>query len=132
MSKRNVRTPVPAKFIRAAARNGEVTVTDAALDCVLGGPQGRGRGRLNKDLIAAFEAENPAYVYAGEKSDKEVKSVTLDLTKPNARGARLKRPETVAISEVRKRAGVVGKVGRLSKADLSKAADSIMRERGWL
>lgn len=129
---RKVATPVNAKFIRNAAREGKVTITDAALACVTGGPQGTGRGRLNRDLIAAFEAENPGFVYAGEKSAKEVKSVTLDLTKPNARGARLKRPEEVPVSEVRTRAGVTGKAGRLSNADKVKAAESIMRERGWL
>lgn len=129
---RKVATPVSAKFIRQAAREGRVTITDAALACVTGGPQGTGRGRLNPDLITAFEAENPGFVYAGEKSEVEAKAVTLDLTKPNARGARLKRPEAVALAEVRKRAGVEGKRGRLSAADKTKAAESIMRERGWL
>lgn len=129
---RKVATPVNAKFIRTAAQEGRVTITDAALACVTGGPQGTGRGRLNADLIAAFEAENPGFVYAGEKSSAEVKSVTLDLTKPNAKGARLKRPEAVSVSEIRQRAGVEGKRGRLSAANKATAAQSIMAERGWV
>lgn len=131
MSKRNV-TPVPAKFIRKAAHAGRVTLTDADLPAFTGGPQGRGRGRLPKTAVAAFEAENPGFVYAGEKSKVEAKSVVLPLTKPNARGAMLKRPESVPVSEVRRLAGhPAGKRGRLSKADIAKATEAIMQERGW-
>ena len=130
MAKRKV-VQVNAQFIRQAAREGRVTLTDADLPAFTGGPQGRGRGRLPKSAIAAFEAENPGFVYAGEKSAVEQKTVTLPLTKPNARGAMLKRPEDFPIKEVRQRAGVVGKKGRLSAADLTRAAESVMKERGW-
>lgn len=123
---------VNAHFIREAARDGKVTLTDKGLASVIGGPQGRGRGRISAVTVAAFEAENPGFVYAGEKSALEVKTVTVPLTKPNAKGARLKRPEDFPLAEVRKRAGVAGRKGRLSQAALTTAAESIMKERGWL
>lgn len=135
MSKRNVLTPVPAKVVRKFAREGRITVTDKALASVMGrdGSGERVRGRLHPEVIAAFNAENgEGLVYAGEKSSAEAKQVTLDLTKPNARGARLKRPEAFPIAEIRARAGVEGKKGRLSRADLTAAAESVMTERGWL
>lgn len=131
MSKRKV-TEVNADFIRKAAREGRVTLTDAALPAFTSGPQGHGRGRLPKSAIEAFEAENPGYVYAGEKSRHEGRQVTLPLTKPNARGARLKRPEAFPVSQVRALAGVTGKAGRLSEAEKAKAAEAVMSERGWL
>lgn len=130
MSKRKP-VAVPARVVRQFAHEGKVTITDEALASVIGGPQGRGRGRLSPDLVAAFEAENPGYVYAGEKSKAEAKMVTVPLVKPNARGARLKRPEDVPVAEVRRLAGVEGKRGRLAAADLERAARAIERERGW-
>lgn len=134
MSKsKNIATPVPAKRVREAFAKGEFTVPDEGLACLLGKDgNGKVRGRLNPVVIAAFNEQVTGEVYAGEKSVAEVKSVTLDLTKPNAKGARLKRPESFPLTEVRKRAGVEGKAGRLSKANLVAASESIMRERGWL
>lgn len=134
MSKRtNIATPVPAKRVREAFAEGLFTVPDEGLACLVGkNGDGKVRGRLNPVVIEAFNAQVTGEVYAGEKSPVEAKAVTLDLTKPNAKGARLKRPESFPLAEVRKRAGVEGKAGRLSKANLAAAADSIMRERGWL
>lgn len=140
MAKRTLK-PAPAKVVRQYALDGKVTLTDAALACVVGKEGGSGlvRGRLNPDLIAAFNAENgDGLVYGGERhkdgsgSQVEGTLIEVPLTKPNARGARLKRPEQVPVAEVRKRAGVEGKTGRLSKASVAKAAESIMTERGWL
>lgn len=134
MSKsKNIATPVPAKRVREAFAQGLFTVPDEGLACLVGkNGDGKVRGRLNPIVVEAFNAQVTGEVYAGEKSPVEAKSVTLALTKPNAKGARLKRPESFPLAEVRKRAGVEGKAGRLSKANLAAAADSIMRERGWL
>lgn len=131
---KNALRPVPARVVREFARSNRVTVTDDALACVTGGPQGRGRGRLHPDLIAAFNAENGEGLVYDEAKGKRLagRMVTLPLVKPNARGAMLKRPEDFPIAEVRKRAGVEGKKGRLSKADIAKAAASVQSERGWV
>lgn len=120
MSK-NALKPVPARVVREFAREGRVTLTDAALDCILGGPQGRGRGRLNPDAIAAFNAENgEGLVYAGEKSEAEVKTVTVPMFSPKT--GRPVKPLVKPLTEVRKAAGVEGKRGRLSASDLLAAA----------
>jgi len=120
MSK-NALKPVPARVVREFAREGRITITDAALDCVLGGPQGRGRGRLNRDLIAAFNAENgEGLVYAGEKSEAEVKTVEVPMFSPKT--GRPVKALVKPLSEVREAAGVKGKRGRLSAADLHAAA----------
>jgi hypothetical protein len=130
MSKRILK-PVAAKVVRQFAFDGKVTVTDAALACVTTGPQGRGRGRLHPDLIAAFNAENGEGLVYNESEGKALagRFVTLPITKTNARGAVLNRPEQFPIAEVRTLAGVVGKKGRLSKADVAKAAEAVMAAR---
>jgi len=132
MSK-SILTPVPAKVVRQAAREGRFTVPEAAKACVFGGPQGRGRGRLNPSLVAAFNEAmaSEGVVYAGEKTAVEGRQVTLPLTKMNAAGARLKRPESLPVSEVRRLAGAEGKRGRLSKADIAKATEAVESARGW-
>lgn len=130
---KNALSPVPAKTVRQFVREGRVTFTDAAEACIFGGPQGRGRGRLHPDLVAAFNAENGEGLVYVEEDGKALREnrVTLPLTKKNARGANIKRPEAFPISEVRALAGVAGKKGRLSEADKVKAAQAVMAQRGW-
>jgi hypothetical protein len=131
---RKSRTVVPAAFIRAAFASGEFTARDESLPALVGNPgskTGTVRGRLSPSAIEDFEAQFPGHAYAGEKSAIEGRQVTLALTKPNARGARLKRPEAFPVSQVRALAGAKD-TGRLSEAAKVKAAEAVMRERGWL
>lgn len=130
---KNALTPVPAKVVREFAREGRITVTDAAMACITGGPQGRGRGRLHPDVVAAFNAENGQGLVYDEAVGKRLAGprVDLPLTKMNAKGARLKRPESFSVKEIRSLAGVEGKRGRLSKDDIAKAAAAVEAARGW-
>jgi rRNA maturation endonuclease Nob1 len=152
MTKRvSITGPVAAKTIRTEFQNGNLDAstvpaldkdgnprTDKDGNTVLAdtasifGKDNSGvvRGRLNPAFVAVFLAANPKATYA-EKSAAESRTVEVPLTKMNAKGARLKRPEKVAVSEVRRLAGSEGKAGRLSSADVRAAADAIMAERGW-
>lgn len=131
MSKSTI-TLVPASRVRAAFAAGEFTAPEAALPSLIGAKgDGKVRGRLNPLAIAAFNEQVKGEQYAGEKSKVEAKSVTLPLTKMNAAGARLKRPEAFPLSEVRALAGVVGKKGRLSSAEVKAAAEAVEKSRGW-
>ena len=58
------------------------------------------------------------------------RQVTLPTTKPNARGARMKRPVTLPISEVRSLAGAEGRKGRLSKAQVAQATEAYEAAQG--
>lgn len=136
MSKRNVSTPVPAKVIRTWARENEATVraltvtktvkgetveVPANVASIFGGPQGTGRGRLgvNSPVVQAFLAANPGTTYS-EKSEAEVKTVEVPMF--SAKTGRPVKPIVRPIAEVRAAAGAQGKVGRLSAADLHRAA----------
>lgn len=131
MSKSNI-TLVPASRVREAFAAGEFTAPEAALPSLVGkNGDGRVRGRLNPLAVEAFNEQVEGEQYAGEKSPVESKQVTLPLTKMNAKGARLKRPEAFPLSEVRALAGVVGKKGRLSAAEVAKAAEAVEAQRGW-
>jgi hypothetical protein len=132
MSKSKSVTLVPASRVRAAYAEGLFTVPDAGLACLIGrNGDGRVRGRLNPIAVEAFNEQVEGEQYAGEKSPVESKTVTLPLTKMNAKGARLKRPEDFPLSEVRRLAGVSGKKGRLSAAEIAKAAEAVETQRGW-
>lgn len=131
MSKSNI-TLVPASRVREAFAQGLFTAPEAALPSLVGkNGDGRVRGRLNPLAVAAFNEQVKGEQYAGEKSPVESKSITLPLTKMTAAGARVKRPETFPLSEVRNLAGVVGKKGRLSAADIETAASAVITSRGW-
>jgi hypothetical protein len=126
MSKRTVSTPVTAKTIRQAFQSGALDpakVVNAKGDavnpaCLFSGPQGKGRGRLNPAFVAAFLDANPGTTYAEKVA--EVKMVEVPLTSPKT--GRPIKPVSLPISEVRTLAGVAGKKGRLSQADLTAAA----------
>lgn len=123
---------VPASRIRAAFAAGEFTAPDEALASLIGrNGDGKVRGRLNPKAVEAFEAQVPGEQYAGEKSQVESRTVSLPLTKMNAAGARLKRPETFTLTEVRTLAGIEGKKGRISSANLTAAAKAVEASRGW-
>lgn len=131
MSKSNV-TLVPASRVREAFNLGLFTAPEAALPSLVGkNGDGRVRGRLNPLAVEAFNEQVEGEQYAGEKSPVESKRVTLPLTKMNAAGARLKRPEDFPLSEVRSLAGVTGKKGRLSKAEVETACRAVETARGW-
>jgi hypothetical protein len=136
---------VSAARIRSAFAAGEFTAPTEALPSLIGGKvvkvdgtpthvpstSGLVRGRLHPKAVEAFNAQVKGEQYAGEKAKVEDKTITLALTKPNARGARLKKPENFAPSEVRRLAGI-GNKGRIPQSALDKAAEAVMRERGWL
>lgn len=131
MSKSNI-TLVPASRVREAFAQGLFTAPEAALPSLVGkNGDGRVRGRLNPLAVEAFNAQVEGEQYAGEKSAVEGKTITLPLTKMTAAGARVKRPETFPLARVRSLAGVEGKKGRLSKAEVERAAEAVIAERGW-
>lgn len=125
-------TAVPASFIRHAFVEGKFTARDESLPSLVGkGPNGA-RGRLAPTAVEDFESQVKGYVYAGEKSVKEQRTITLPATKPNARGARLKRPTELPVSQVRALAGhKPGQVGRISSADIAKATEAFEKSQGW-
>lgn len=126
---------VGAAEVREAYRSGRLDaskVKDAKgnpvnTGCLTGGPQGRGRGRMNPALVAHFLDNTPGTEYAEKVTT--VKTTTLPVTRTNARGAVLKRPVEVPTSEARTLAGKPGSKGRLSQADLEKAAAAFMAQR---
>jgi hypothetical protein len=126
-------TPVSAREIRQAYANGDFDVPEGTNIASLVGRNGDGRvrGRLNPAVVEAYlgSKAGKGRSYA-EKSVAEAKMVTLPLTKPNAKGARLKRPEAFPISEVRALAGAPAK-GRLSEKHLLAAAERVQESRGW-
>lgn len=129
-----VLTPVSAKVIRASFAAGEFTLSEGTPNASLVGREGGSgvvRGRLHPKVVADFLASDAGKgkSYA-EKSVAEAKSVTLPLTKPNAKGARLKRPESFPIAQVRALAGAPAK-GRLSSKHIATAVERVQAERGW-
>ena len=130
-TKRSVATPVSAKRVRAAFAAGEFTAPDEALPSLIGGSytktggfvestSGLVRGRLNPAAIEAFNAQVKGEVYAGEKSNVEARTVEVPMFSPKT--GRPVKPVTKTLAEVRAAAGVEGKKGRLSQADLHRAA----------
>lgn len=130
-TKRSVATPVSAKRVRAAFVAGEFTAPDEALPSLLGGTytktggfvqseSGLVRGRLNPAAIAAFNEQVSGEVYAGEKVNVEARTIEVPMFSPKT--GRPVKSLVKPISEVRAAAGVEGKKGRLSAADLHKAA----------
>lgn len=125
-------TLVPASRVREAFRAGLFTAPDAALPCLIGkNGDGVVRGRLNPLAVEAFNEQVKGEQYAGEKSPVESKQVTLATTKMNAAGARLKRPVTLSLAQVRDLAGVKGKKGRLSAAEVATATAAYEASQGW-
>lgn len=114
-------TLVSAARVREAFTAGLFTAPDEALPSLVGrNGDGRVRGRLNPLAVKAFNEQVKGERYAGEKSEVEAKTVTLTMYSPKT--GRAVKPITKPIAEVRKAAGVEGKKGRLSKADLHAAA----------
>lgn len=118
MSKNKSFIATPA-LVRSAFHNGDLTVPDDALASMTGGPQGRGRGRVAKFAVEAFIALNPGAVYA-EKSGAGVKTVEVPMFSPKT--GRAVKSLTKTLAEVRTAAGIEGKKGRISGADLHVAA----------
>lgn len=122
-------TPASTAEVRAWAQDNEQAVADAGLSVAfLNPPSGKVRGRVPAGVGTLFtEATGRPYA---EKSVAEQKTVTLPLTKPNARGARLKRPESFPIAEVRRLAGAPER-GRLSSKHIATAVERVQEQRGW-
>lgn len=124
---------VNAARVRAAFAAGEFTAPDAALPSLLGGSYsktkgyqaGTGviRGRLNPLAVESFNEQVKGEVYAGEKKGGIGGNVkTVEVPMFSAKTGRPVKPVTRTLAEVRTLAGVEGKKGRLSKADLLAAA----------
>jgi hypothetical protein len=129
VSKSKNLSPASTAEVRAWAVENEQAVVDAGLPTAfLNPPSGKVRGRVPAGVGTLFtEATGRPYA---EKSVAEQRSVMLPLTKPNARGARLKRPEAFPISEVRALAGAPSR-GRLSSKHIAIAAERVQEQRGW-
>lgn len=126
-------TPVSAKHIRTAYANGEFKVPEGTDLACLVGRNGSGlvRGRLSPAVRDAFLSSKAGKGKSyGEKSPAEGRTVVLPLTKPNAKGARLKRPESFPIAQVRTLAGAPAK-GRLSSKHIATAVEAVQAERNW-
>lgn len=127
-------TPVDTKTVRMAFATGALDaskVVDAKGKPVstasLFGADGTGekvRGRLKPEFIDAFIAANPGTKFV-EGPAANVK--TVEVPRTGAKGKALK-PATLPIAEVRRLAGIEGKKGRLSKADLAKAGAALMAQ----
>lgn len=127
-------TPVTTKTVRMAFVTGALDaskVVDAKGNPVstasLLGADGTGekvRGRLKPEFIDAYVAANPGTVFV-EGPDANVK--TVEVPRKSAKGRDLK-PAVLPIAEVRRLAGIEGKKGRLSKADLAKAGAALVAQ----
>lgn len=121
MSKRTPATPVPAKRVRAAFAEGLFTAPDKALPSLIGkNGDGKVRGRLHPEAVAAFNEQVKGEVYAGEKSKVEQKTVEVPMFSPKT--GRPVKPVVKTLAEVRAAAGISGKKGRISASDLHRAA----------
>lgn len=134
MGKSVKKYPVTAAQIRAAFRDGSLDaskVVDAKGNpvnaaCLTSGPQGTGRGRINPALVQTFLDANPGATYNQKASNAQPKTVEVPRVSPKT--GRPVKPTTLPISEVRALAGVSGKKGRLSSADLDKAAAALTEQ----
>lgn len=134
MSK-STKSPVSAKVIREAFRNGTLDVAkvvDGKGDAVnpvsvLGanGDATRCRGRLNPAFAAYFVENTPGTSYAEKVA--EVSTIEVPLNSPKT--GRPIKPVTLPVSEVRALAGISGKAGRISKADLAKAGEAFQARK---
>ena len=133
-SKRSVKTPVSAKTIRTAFRDGTLNVKDVkdangkpVNPVSIFGPEGdqsRCRGRLNPAFAAFYTEKVKGTTYA-EKSGADER--TVEVPRVSAKTGRAIKPTVLPIAEVRALAGVSGKKGRLSKADLTAAAEALTK-----
>jgi len=131
MGKSVKKYPVDAATIRAAFHNGDLDpakVVDGKGEqvnpaCLFGGPQGRGRGRLNPAFVQAFIDANPGATYDQKGANAQPKTVSVPRTSPKT--GRPVKPTVLPLSEVRALAGVSGKRGRLSSTDLANAAAAL-------
>jgi hypothetical protein len=125
MSKSKNVTLVPASRVREAFNLGLFKAPEAAMASLVGkNGDGRVRGRLNPAAVQAFNEQVKGEQYAGEKSAVEAKSITLPLVKPNAKGALLKRPESVArVASARPQSRPLLRRCRPSAAGPSRAPD---------
>lgn len=132
MSKRSPKVVnVTAQTIRAAYHTGALDaakVVDAKGKAVptgslFGGPQGRGRGRLNPAHVEAFLAANPGTAYA----EKVAEVKTVDLPMVSAKTGRPVKPVTVPLSEFRALSGQ--KMGKPSAASLQAASEAYVKRQ---
>lgn len=84
------------------------------------------RGRVGPFFVAQYLAANPGHVFGQgtEKTDGPNKPAerTVDLPLLSAKTGRAIKPVNVPVSEAKSLAGVAGKRGRLSSAELVTAA----------
>lgn len=122
--------PVSAKVIRTAFRDGTLDaskVVDANGKPVnpvsifgTDGDVSRCRGRLNPAFAEFYVANVKGTSYSEKVA--EVSTIEVPLNSPKT--GRPIKPVTLPVSEVRALAGISGKAGRISKADLAKAGEA--------
>lgn len=126
------KTLVTASTIREAFRNGTLNVADVkdakgnpVSPASILGADGTGtkvRGRLNPAFVAHFVANTPGTAYKEKVAERKTRALTY--TVKDKAGRSRKREVTLTIAEVRALAGVTGKKGRLSQADLDRAGEA--------
>lgn len=126
------KTLVTAAAIRKAFQSGALNVADV-VDAkgnpvnpvsVLGrdGDTSRIRGRVNPAFAAHFVANTPGTEYKEKVAERKTRDLTYSVK--DKAGRSRKRSVTLTIAEVRALAGVTGKKGRLSQADLDRAGEA--------
>lgn len=122
-------SPASTAEVREWAASNVKALEDAKVSTAfLNPPSGKVRGRVPEGARVLFtEATGRP---ASEKSVAEQRTIVLPLTKPNAKGARLKRPEAFPLSEVRALSGAPAK-GRLSSVHIATATERVQTQRGW-
>jgi hypothetical protein len=87
---------------------------------------GKVRGRIHPAYVAAFLAANPGTVFGEGENKPADRTVSLPLV--SAKTGRAITPVTVPVSEAKSLAGVAGKRGRLSAAELVAAAQAYQKK----
>ena len=125
------KTLVTAATIREAYRSGALNVADVkdakgqpVNPASIFGKDNSGvvRGRLNPAFVAHFVANTPGTDYKEKVAERKTRTLTYSVK--DKAGRSRKREVTLTIVEVRALAGVTGKKGRLSQADLDRAGQA--------
>lgn len=117
-------TVVSTATIRAAfSGENALTPAEGVSTASLFGAAGDGskvRGRIHPAHVAVYLDANPGHVFGEGKSAPPARTATLPLV--SEKTGRPIKPVTVSVEEAKRLAGVAGKRGRLSSAELVKAA----------
>lgn len=125
-----------APVVRAAYKAGKFPAAEGvSLDSLIGAKgDGNARGRINPAHVKSFLASKAGKGYTmpnlgngGDKAPAPSREVSVPRVKTDAKGRkRTLKPVTLPMAEVRRLAGVEGKKGRLSQADIAKAGAALV------